>query len=122
MPEDRRIAGVSSFKSLFLFPSSSHVVGFRATSILTDIVDRGRRVTDIELALRALARIACWSGGAHAVIDAGTLKLLDGCLVSSRTGVCGEACALVGTLALNHSTLAAVLDANACRRLNSLLL
>jgi hypothetical protein len=72
-------------------------------------------------ALDALEAIAQSADGADDVVEAGILHKLDELLKSPHVGVCQMTCKLLNTLMLNDSTSAAVVDANPCQRLVSLL-
>jgi hypothetical protein len=74
-----------------------------------------------ENALDALESIAHSAEGADAVVEAGILHKLDELLKSPHGRVCQKTCKLLNTLMLNDSTSAAVLDANPCQCLVSLL-
>ncbi|KAF7369622.1 hypothetical protein MVEN_00293000 [Mycena venus] len=103
---------------------------FEATAMATCPVHRCRKLVELsrdddplvsDNALYALAKIAHWADGATAVVEAGALQQLDELFASVFPGVQRWTTEMLAHLVCHPSMVAAVLAANPCRGLVTLI-
>jgi hypothetical protein len=102
-------------------PCFDFVVRFISTFLIGYLFSHCRDDAATICALSTLTRISKTEKGALAVVEAGTLHVLDELLGSSDIETRRKACHLLSEIASQESTSGDVLDMNPCQRLVSLL-